>query len=383
MLKANSTLGGLKAFNEVLGEVLLRETGAQKPVDSTVRREAVPAAGDMAATSSAMAEPTPIDPLQVMLESFRGSDGTPTWSKFWEEFVKRFPLNTFFEESCDFRSFNNLIRSAGQVYAIKGTPVTRDVDSLDPVLKTFLENNDFEVITTPGTGNCAFAAPILSLFSQCGGYMKPSEAEGRAGAELNDYYDLAFGKYLDAAIKPFREEVAKKAKELGFGEQLTAFIEKLNEPVYATVFRPIAKTLGFPVILFSLTQDKRVSCALYNKDGVVTSVISLEGAMDRNPDAIFVCHVEGKGHFAALRNPGFMRQKLLVRLLNDVQSNSNENLVRALLGVWGNCSEAQKRRAADMAFGEGGLGRASDMIQRINAQRRQSQVDQAASSSAK
>ena len=175
-------------------------------------------------------------------------------------------------------------------------------------LKSFLTNEGFVPITTPGYGNCAFDATLLSWLHQRGLY--------------EPYWNDVLGKYLEKYVGWFRSQIAKSIQRLkesipgnnGDEKQQKAMLLQLKEEVstkncYVTdaVFPWIAQNLNKKIIIISTISDIiTAQCVLPSETAETFTTLQAltpeetSEFIAKYPDALFICN-NGKEHFLALR----------------------------------------------------------------------------------
>ncbi len=140
---------------------------------------------------------------------------------------------------------------------------------------------NFKVIQTPGFGNCAFDAVLLSWFNKKGVYTPEANA--------------VLGQYLESVVGNFRKEIAD---EIPDGTKLKQDAQQDRAYVDDSIFPYIAKNLSKEIILVS-----HDGAAQYiDRQGGVNQVLDVNetnSLIKIHKDALLICH-NGNDHFAAL-----------------------------------------------------------------------------------
>lgn len=190
-----------------------------------------------------------------------------------------FPLKSVIQRGCDFDELKSSLEVLSLDYS------TKDQYSI-PVLNDFLQKNGLTAITTPGFGNCAFDAVLLTWFCREGLY--------------NPQWNITLGTYLEDQIAGFRGEIANLLPEgKKLGEETRDTIRVKNQYVSDAVFTLIAQHLKTEIIV--IATEGTAQCCLGN--GEISASITPDETnqlIKSHPDALIVCH-NGTNHFLATR----------------------------------------------------------------------------------
>lgn len=337
-LQENHPLQGDKAFEKILDLAINQEMEAlcealndfkkpwgleKDPVFKKVEEIMRPFSADQAEVSSSAPAPVevPVQPTNPYLgktpdELLALSDADPSLNNnpLFHEALNRalggevpqpmlsdigslsetFPLMSVIQRGCDFDELKSSLEVLSLDYS------SQDRYSI-PALNDFLRTNGLTAITTPGVGNCAFDAVLLTWFCKAGLY--------------DPQWNTTLGAYLESQIAGFRGEIAnllaedaeekvpEDAKRRKGVDPLILFtrenIRTKDRYVKDNVFALIAQHLKTEIIAIAIDGtaqccllDTTVDCSLNPKE--------TESLIKRHPDALIVCH-NGTKHFLATR----------------------------------------------------------------------------------
>ena len=145
-----------------------------------------------------------------------------------------------------------------------------------------LPGTNFKVIQTPGFGNCAFDAVLLSWLNKKGVYTP----------EANE----VLGQYLESVVGHFRKEIAEKITN---NTELKQCAQQNRAYINDSIFSYIAKELEKEIILVS----NNGTAQYFDKQGQgredILNVDETNSFISTHKDALLICH-NGNDHFAAL-----------------------------------------------------------------------------------
>ena len=219
--------------------------------------------------------------FQEALNKALGGDKVSLKDVHMDDFIRLFPLHSLLEGSYDREHFKAVLTASN--------PKDRKKDTYEvPALNAFLQAHNLSAIATPGFGNCAFDAVLLSWFCR---------------EELYDpQWNIVFGAYLEAVIGSFREEIADDVSP-----ESRSIVRTKNKYVDQDVFSAIAKKLESTIILL-YTQKTIVVGEIFTPEGISFTLIpgtSVVEFLDTHPDALCICY-NGSNHFAAIRKEPYL-----------------------------------------------------------------------------
>lgn len=211
----------------------------------------------------------------------------PILAGLWKQFAAEFPLTELLRKECDFERFNRYVRMAKDLCSDPSVILSEVLTFSE--IGDYLKGNQLEAIPTPGFGNCAFDAALLSWFTTNG------------LSDQDPYCNFVLGQYLEANMEVFRQEVSKTAREIvtRTDSALVApeIISKNSEYVQFPAFRAIAAHLQIPIVLIYLKESGSIGILLFPANGEPSSNID-----DTNPlpEGLLIAHT-GYSHYVALK----------------------------------------------------------------------------------
>ena len=211
---------------------------------------------------------------EALSRALGGEDSQPITSDIGS-LSETFPLSCVLQKACNFDELKSSLEVLSLDYS------TKDQYSI-PVLNDFLQKNGLTAITTPGFGNCAFDAALLSWFCR------------------NNLYDpqwnTTLGAYLESQIEWFRGEIAKLLPEKEMlGDETQGNIKTKGIYVTEAAFDLIAKYLKTEIILIA----PKTTLFFSPEEERHVEVIARE-EIKAHPNALIVCY-NGEDHFLATR----------------------------------------------------------------------------------
>lgn len=191
-----------------------------------------------------------------------------------ESLSKAFPLEAVLQGPCDIDE----LKSSFEKLSSRNS----ENDHATFVSDGWLRRFGLVTILTPGFGNCAFDAVVLTWFCKNGLY-KPQ-------------WNTTLGAYLESQIAWFREEIAKLVAN---NEALRDIIRTKDQYVSDVVFALMSQYLKTEIIVISA--DMTAQCCLLNGETLVSITSEETGNLIKDhPDALIICH-NGEQHFLATR----------------------------------------------------------------------------------
>ena len=197
------------------------------------------------------------------------------------EMVIKFPLeNVLKGDKSILESFRSHLKTLPEYYLSKGD----DHMGLPDALKNFLKPLGYRAIVTPGFGNCAFDAVLLSLLHEMGIY-RPE-------------YNSVLGTYLEKQMPKFRSEVAKDVKDMSLSKEIAT----INHPVDNEVFSVLAFKFNRKILLVTPYSKSEVIIQCYLPQGMVISPNGQtnEAFFDSLKKDALLISFNGVNHYVAL-----------------------------------------------------------------------------------
>lgn len=215
-----------------------------------------------------------------------------------DDLARNFPLKNILEGNCDKEMFKACLAALASDYQLNED--NAELNKLTGVLAEHLAKNNLEIIPTPGLGNCAFDAALLSWFCRKNLY-KPE-------------WDCVLGEYIERSknIEYFRKIVGQYVmnNNINLSSISRDKIVQPNEWVSAEIFKGIAVTLSTPIILFYTSEKTDKVCITCYSEIAETSTVDTEKIWQViNGCAIkpLLIAFKDSGHFMALRSTNVNR----------------------------------------------------------------------------
>ncbi|MGX8716522.1 MAG: OTU domain-containing protein [bacterium] len=218
------------------------------------------------------------------------------------EMVTKFPLEDVLKgDKSTLEDFKSYLKTLPERYLSKGD----EYMELPKGLTDFLNSIGYRAVATPGVGNCAFDAVLLSLLGQMDIYQP-------------QYNDI-LGKYLEQQIPDFRKGIAKLVEDSK--KDLKTKIQKNKEWCDQEMFPFMAKKLqkkitlisysfgGTEVISYLPTGDRDVDIPAYHHAGMMDRTLTSEEFFISAvaEDSLFIAF-NGVNHYVALLDKNNSKQ---------------------------------------------------------------------------